>query len=92
MQRFRFAGDPSSSVGAGQPSVRARPSPPAKVTAAFTARTPAARTAIAAPRTANTAQAVIAKAIQTSRQAAPIAPIAALASVASVASDDWESF
>ena len=43
-------------------------------------------------------KAVIAKAIQTSRQAAPIASIAALASVASVASvtsdasDDWESF
>ena len=98
MQRFRFSGDPVSSVGAGQPSVRARPSPPAKVTAAFTARKPSARTAIAAPRTANAAQAVIAKAIQTSRQAAPIASIAALASVASVASvtsvasDDWESF
>jgi hypothetical protein len=38
---------------------------------------------------------VIAKAIQTSRQAAPIAALASVASVASVtsvASDDWESF
>jgi methyl-accepting chemotaxis protein len=101
MQRFRFAGDPVSSVAGGRlrpasgSSVIARPSPPAKATAALTARKPAARTAITAPRPAYAAQAAIARAIQTSRQAAPVAAlasVASIASVASVASDDWESF